>query len=444
VAVQGVAVATGLQAKFDWAGVASAGLSSAAIGAVRLPGVGGRVLSGVAGSVAGGAARSLVDGSSFGDNVLAALPGVIGQTIGELVAGALGSTGGGLRTGDPRQRGVQLASLQDRVVPPGQPDVLSDHGAAPPGQGVCYGLVGGPVTCNGPVWRGPDGRYGIRPDGSTYAYYEQNSLALTISFAKAVSDRHQAHLAHAYRQIAIHGNSPGVLAYAAQRRAAVARGNAAVASVDLQFALLIPSLATIGAAPASIGAGTLTTALSFDAAGGAARGLLTGNYRTLLMEGGNRLTGTGANGLGVGDVVVGAANLYNLARGLLGRGSSAAAGSAAAQSEGVPTTPNSTVGWKVGDPINNLTSRGNVPSWSAVRSRFWKNEAHVNFATYNAQNRARMERGLAPQRFNPVTGKVESMELHHVPPQRLGGLFDVQKVWPDQHAAVDPFRRLKK
>jgi hypothetical protein len=32
------------------------------------------------------------------------------------------------------------------------------------------------------------------------------------------------------------------------------------------------------------------------------------------------------------------------------------------------------------------------------------------------------------------------MELHHTPPQREGGLFDVTLVWPDEHAAIDPFR----
>lgn len=52
-----------------------------------------------------------------------------------------------------------------------------------------------------------------------------------------------------------------------------------------------------------------------------------------------------------------------------------------------------------------------------------------------------MKKGLAPQRFNPNTGKIESMELHHTPiPQRNGGLFDFIKVWPDEHKAIDIFR----
>lgn len=108
------------------------------------------------------------------------------------------------------------------------------------------------------------------------------------------------------------------------------------------------------------------------------------------------------------------------------------------------TLPNATKGWKPGDPINNLTAAGKVPSWSTVRSRYWKNEAISNPSTYSKRNLSRLEQGLAPQRINPRTGQIESMELNHTPPQRDGGLFDVEKLWPDEHAAVDPFRKVKK
>jgi hypothetical protein len=102
---QGLAVATGLQSKFDWAGVAV----GAAVGGV----VGGlsktlkvdygagfdpanmalQAGAGMAGAIAGGAARSLLTGTSFGDNVLAALPDVVGSTIGNAVAGQFASSG---------------------------------------------------------------------------------------------------------------------------------------------------------------------------------------------------------------------------------------------------------------------------------------------------------------------------------------------------------------
>ncbi len=93
-------------------------------------------------------------------------------------------------------------------------------------------------------------------------------------------------------------------------------------------------------------------------------------------------------------------------------------------------------GWRVGEPITNLTKSGSVPSWSAVRQRFWKNEAFYNAAEYSEENLARMRRGLAEQRTNPVTGELESRHLHHDPPQSEGGLFGFEKKWPDEHERI--------
>jgi len=105
------------------------------------------------------------------------------------------------------------------------------------------------------------------------------------------------------------------------------------------------------------------------------------------------------------------------------------------------TIPQPEIGWKVGDPITNLTSEGNTPSWNTVRSRFWKNEALYNSSNYDETNVLRMSKGLAPQRINPVTGLIESMELHHhIIPQRNGGLYEFIKVWPDEHRAIDLYR----
>ena len=110
-ATQGIAVATGLQGKFDWAGVAIAGVVhgvgawagarlpgaaryDAESGLTRPPTIGNQAMSGTAAAIAGAAARSLIDGSSFGDNVLATLPDVIGSTVGQaLVAGVRGGWG---------------------------------------------------------------------------------------------------------------------------------------------------------------------------------------------------------------------------------------------------------------------------------------------------------------------------------------------------------------
>jgi YD repeat-containing protein len=95
-AYQGIAVATGLQKKFDWAGIAA---NAAATGIGALAGQGlvrlgadaafAGAVSNLAGGVASAGTRSLLTGTSFGDNIAAVLPGVLANTIGNLIAGAL-------------------------------------------------------------------------------------------------------------------------------------------------------------------------------------------------------------------------------------------------------------------------------------------------------------------------------------------------------------------
>lgn len=90
---QGLAVVTGLQPKFSWAGVAAAGVTAGvghwAVGRLASAHVGPnatRLLAQTAGAIAGAATQSVLDGSDFGDNILAALPGVVGSTIGNMIA----------------------------------------------------------------------------------------------------------------------------------------------------------------------------------------------------------------------------------------------------------------------------------------------------------------------------------------------------------------------
>jgi len=100
-------------------------------------------------------------------------------------------------------------------------------------------------------------------------------------------------------------------------------------------------------------------------------------------------------------------------------------------------------GCKVGEDVDNKTGKGNDPSWSTVRSRFWKNEAAAPNAadTYGSDNLDRMRKGLAPQRYNADKGGVESMELSHEPiPARDGGKDFVPR-WPQDHVAVDSYRK---
>lgn len=109
-ATQGIATATGLQSKFDFAGVAAAGIGGAVgrlagkglgVASLSRPGglaagnIAGRALAGTAGAIANAATRSAINGENFGDNLDRAIPDAIGQTLGEALAGALQVGGSG-------------------------------------------------------------------------------------------------------------------------------------------------------------------------------------------------------------------------------------------------------------------------------------------------------------------------------------------------------------
>ena len=100
VLTQGVEIATGLQKHFDWAGDAVGAVAGGIASGVSTN-IGGAAtqftqatqvnlaLSGAAAAIAGAATRSLATGSDFGDNIISALPDVIGSTIGNLVANGI-------------------------------------------------------------------------------------------------------------------------------------------------------------------------------------------------------------------------------------------------------------------------------------------------------------------------------------------------------------------
>ncbi|RAP56919.1 hypothetical protein BTJ49_12320 [Oleiagrimonas sp. MCCC 1A03011] len=107
-----------------------------------------------------------------------------------------------------------------------------------------------------------------------------------------------------------------------------------------------------------------------------------------------------------------------------------------------PDPDNSPRLWRIGDGIYARTARGNEPSWSTVRARTWKSLAAMPGAEdwWGAENIERMRRGRAPQRYNLDKGGMESMELSHEPvPAREGGRYFVPR-WPQDHAAIDPYR----
>jgi hypothetical protein len=55
---------------------------------------------------------------------------------------------------------------------------------------------------------------------------------------------------------------------------------------------------------------------------------------------------------------------------------------------------NSKIGWKIGDPVDNLTNKGDYPSWSTVKIRYWKNVAQAaESGEYSILDLSRMQRG---------------------------------------------------
>jgi hypothetical protein len=91
---QGIAVGVGLQDKFDWTGVAVGavvgGITPLAAKAFNVDleasgNIAGKIAVGLTAAIAGAATRSAIDGTDFGDNVLAALPDVIGATVGNAI-----------------------------------------------------------------------------------------------------------------------------------------------------------------------------------------------------------------------------------------------------------------------------------------------------------------------------------------------------------------------
>ena len=83
-----------------------------------------------------------------------------------------------------------------------------------------------------------------------------------------------------------------------------------------------------------------------------------------------------------------------------------------------PASPQSNnKGWKVGQDISKPTRAGKPPSWTALRQRFWENEAYYHPEQYSEENLRLMEKGLAPRDAFGIP-----MELHH-PYGRLGSNF---------------------
>ncbi|GAA4044674.1 LysM peptidoglycan-binding domain-containing protein [Parerythrobacter jejuensis] len=133
---QGVGVATGLQEKFSWAGVAAAGVGAGVgsfVGARTgsLGSFGSRAVTTAASTIANAATRSVVDGSNFGDNIMAALPDAIGQVVG----GAIG---------DVANKAIRDAAFKSRfldALPPSIPRKVREQIYAEYRAGKAPGVV---------------------------------------------------------------------------------------------------------------------------------------------------------------------------------------------------------------------------------------------------------------------------------------------------------------
>ncbi|RHW16875.1 LysM peptidoglycan-binding domain-containing protein [Sphingomonas gilva] len=129
---QGIAVATRLQSKFDFAAVAAAGIGAGVGGGVArglgsekgLLGIkasagkfGNNAASTMADAITNAATRSLVEGTSFGDNVLAALPSAIGNTLGRTLGNAISDAfAGNSRTGKAAGANGESGFVNSRAI----------------------------------------------------------------------------------------------------------------------------------------------------------------------------------------------------------------------------------------------------------------------------------------------------------------------------------------
>ncbi len=91
-----------------------------------------------------------------------------------------------------------------------------------------------------------------------------------------------------------------------------------------------------------------------------------------------------------------------------------------------------------------ITVRSEDKFTDADRRKAWRNLADdPNSPLTDDERQEVRDRGNGgPRRINPWTGELETMELSHEPvPLRDGGK-DVAPTLPDDHATIDPYRRL--
>ncbi len=471
VITQGIGVATGLQDRFSWAGVAAAGVGAgagrAAFGAMKLTplsaqggrslsNIAGNVVSGAAGALASAATRSALDGSSFGDNVLRGLPDVIGSTVGGVVAATIADRGNPFQSANARsaaaenifrsiagrsasskneraavdrlrelQKSGQRSDLETAVI-----DLVdSAGGTSPEAQAIAAAFH-------------QKMQYAPLPDDILVNGYDR-SLDWNVT---PLIDRSGVWIGREASEIERYG------------RDFLDRNPV------LKVALNIASLAfTVAGGPVKYAAGA-----AYDKAKGAIQKAIERGYADAGWDGNSAALGGKGITLAGSILLAGISSVTGTTAAIAGREGASVSSLAlerpqigpdlglssgryplgAPVLQGFEATPGTipafgpAKGWSLGDDIYGLTKSGNSPAWSTVRSRFWKNEAaNPRNGTWNATQLDRMQRGLAPQRYNFDKGGIESMDLSHEPiPLRSGGRNVVPR-WPQDHATVDPYRR---
>jgi hypothetical protein len=148
---QGIGVAVGLQKKFNFSAVAAAGVAGgvgAGVGRALRAGpltdlsarnIAANAATSAAGAIANAATRSLINGTDFGDNMMAALPDIIGSTIGNLIAGAAAGNGESHFAGEEDQSFVGGGDMPGEAGPAAQ-------GSLTPAETAALGTAGLPAS----------------------------------------------------------------------------------------------------------------------------------------------------------------------------------------------------------------------------------------------------------------------------------------------------------
>jgi YD repeat-containing protein len=183
---QGVGVATGLQSKFDFAGVAAAGLSQGVSSRIGGTDLNSKFMRIGADELVSAASRSVLTGTSFGDNLVAVLPSVIGRTIGESIEGALSRRESPINVNSE----ATFAAAERVFAGLGNEAFTSDFGTSLDGAGIGMGAAFEPVAGAGGGQSSP--RAGDVGDSSERETHEDDVIVVNGDRRRATEPAHSS------------------------------------------------------------------------------------------------------------------------------------------------------------------------------------------------------------------------------------------------------------